>query len=647
MKVNFTNKILLSVLCLVTLSTSIICFISYSRCYDGLTNVSKDEAMQIAQLVTKSVYNWVADRKTDIDNWADDNRLLPCLLDTNLTSAAHLTVNRYCADLIDKSIYYEAILLAADNGMVIASSATNTVGKISVGDRDYFKEVMSTGKPAFSEVVISKSSEKPAFIVGFPVFNANKKVVGCFAGVIDLASFSKLSLDGTVIQKSGYIFMVDKAGMVIAHPDKTKIGKLNISQLPWGATMMKMGKGVFTYSFEGVEKMAAFDKLDKLDWQIAAMAPTSEFLSVASHLGKLILGIGFSTLVLTILVIFILLRSLIKPLLATIGKLEENARQVKVGADQITVASQSLAEGASEQAASLEETSSSLEEMSSVSRGTAGKTSEINHMMQNELIPNFASIETEMKRLDEAVLASIKATEQTANIIKTIDEIAFQTNILALNAAVEAARAGEAGMGFSVVAEEVRSLAQRSAQAAKETQGLIEDSSGKSQQTQSSFKIISGLLVQNSTIAQKFSSLMNEIATATQEQSQGIEQVNTAVSQMDKVTQNNAASAEESASAASELHSQFESLNRSMNDLLSVIEGTAQSQNSQAVVNPASSAKMKTSAKSAHNPVAASGSSKPVASNGHKIVLTTPETAAKQSRKAPKTLDDMKDFRDF
>ena len=648
MKLNFTNKILLSVLCLVTLSVSIICFIAYSRSRDSLMTVSKDEALQIAQLMTKSVRNWVADRRTDIDSWSDDGCLLPCILDTNYTSAAHLSANTYCSGLIDKSIYYEQIFLTSDSGMVVASSITNIVGKISVGERAYFKEIMSSGKPAISEVVLSKTTEKPIFVVGFPVLNANKKVVGCFAGVIDLGSFSKLFLEGTVIQKSGYIFMVDKAGMIIAHPDKTKIGKLNISQLPWGATIMKMGQGVFTYSFEGVEKMVAFDKLDKLDWQIAAAAPTSEFLSFANHIGKLILGVGLTTLILTIIIVSILLRSLLKPLVATIGNLKDNAHQVKAGADQITVASQSLAEGASEQAASLEETSSSLEEMSSMTKrnaDSAKKASDLARSARQSADSGAKNVQTMTTAMD-AIKAS---SSDIAKIIKTIDEIAFQTNILALNAAVEAARAGEAGMGFAVVAEEVRNLAQRSAQAARETAAKIE---GAIHTTEQGVTISNKVASELSVIAEqvrKVDELVAEIAAASQEQSQGIEQVNTAVTQMDKTTQSNAASAEECASAASELNSQSESLNQSMKDLLAVIEGAAQSQTSPANYVSAPSLRRTAATTTSHTLPAAprTGTEKPVSSNGHKIVLTTPETAAQHAKKSPNTLDDMKDFRDF
>ena len=271
---------------------------------------------------------------------------------------------------------------------------------------------------------------------------------------------------------------------------------------------------------------------------------------------------------------FLTIRSINQVLSGVAGTLADGSQQVTSAASQVAAASQSLAEGASEQAASLEETSSSLEEMSSMTKRNAEGALKASGLAK-EARQAADTGATDMQAMSTAMQSIKTSSDDIAKIIKTIDEIAFQTNILALNAAVEAARAGEAGMGFAVVADEVRNLAQRSAQAARETADKIEGAIAKTQQgVQISAKVADGLAVIVSRIRQ-VDELSAEAAAASSEQSQGIDQVNTAVSQMDKVTQANAANAEESASAAEELNAQAEILKGTVQELLALVGGNA------------------------------------------------------------------------
>jgi methyl-accepting chemotaxis protein len=256
------------------------------------------------------------------------------------------------------------------------------------------------------------------------------------------------------------------------------------------------------------------------------------------------------------------------------ASLNEGADQVSSAAGQVSKSSQSLAEGTSEQASSLEETSSSLEEMSSMTKQNADHANQAKAMM-TEANTIVEKVDHHMKDMAGAIVEITKSSEETSKIIKTIDEIAFQTNLLALNAAVEAARAGEAGAGFAVVADEVRNLAMRASEAAKNTSNLIENTikavrrgNELTNATQEAFK-------ENADISKKIGQLVDEIATASQEQAQGISQVSTAIAEIDKMTQQAAANAEESAAASEELNAQAEQMNGYVEGLIKVVGSTA------------------------------------------------------------------------
>ena len=252
--------------------------------------------------------------------------------------------------------------------------------------------------------------------------------------------------------------------------------------------------------------------------------------------------------------------------------LAQESQQVRLTADHVSAASQSLAESASEQASSLEETSASMEEMAAMTRRNSEHARKANELAKEARDAADAGI-VDIHAMATAMTAIKTSSDGIAKIIKTIDEIAFQTNILALNAAVEAARAGEAGLGFAVVADEVRSLAQRSAQAAKETAAKIEDAVKHSGQGVTITTKVAEELNQIVLKVRQVDELVTAVTTASGEQTNGITQINAAVSQMDKVTQSNAANAEESAAAAEELNSQAEVLKQSVADLQQLVGG--------------------------------------------------------------------------
>lgn len=252
--------------------------------------------------------------------------------------------------------------------------------------------------------------------------------------------------------------------------------------------------------------------------------------------------------------------------------LHDGAQQVNGAASQLSNSSNSLAEGSTEQAASLEETSSSLEEMATMTKNNAQNALEANTLAEKARDAAVTGTES-MQTMVSAIHEIQSSANETANIVKVIDEIAFQTNLLALNAAVEAARAGEAGKGFAVVAEEVRNLAKRSAEAAKNTTELINASVANASNGVKLSEEVHSIFSDIVDAISKTTQIMSHIAGANEEQAEGIEQINVAVSQIDIVTQRNAAGAEESASAAAELTSHADSMLKSVAQLQAIITG--------------------------------------------------------------------------
>ncbi|MBI4903671.1 MAG: hypothetical protein HY820_08550 [Acidobacteria bacterium] len=263
---------------------------------------------------------------------------------------------------------------------------------------------------------------------------------------------------------------------------------------------------------------------------------------------------------------------LVKRMTQAIDELGEGASQVACAATQISASAQSLAQGASEQAASIEEISASGEEINSMTR-----TSSDNLRLAADLVTASQQKFVQTNHaLDQSVIAMGEISTQSdkiSDIIKTIDEIAFQTNILALNAAVEAVRAGEAGKGFAVVADEVRNLAQRCAQAAKDTATLIEESIAKSNDGKVKVNQVAMAIRSITAESAKLKMLVDEANLGSQEQARGIEQIGNAISEMEQVTQNNAANAEQSASAAEELNVQSETLKDIVERLKAMVGG--------------------------------------------------------------------------
>ncbi len=304
------------------------------------------------------------------------------------------------------------------------------------------------------------------------------------------------------------------------------------------------------------------------DAELAAVSRSNEHQRYSAY-ALLIIAVCFGAGAVTVLE-----KQVSSPLRDLAHQLADEATHVAASASQVSGSAQSLAQGASEQAASLEETSASSDEISSMARRSSDDCRSTAELVTNSQA-RFTETNLSLRDLVGAMQEIDASSAKVSKIIKVIDEIAFQTNILALNAAVEAARAGESGMGFAVVADEVRSLAQRCARAASESAEIIEDSIQRSQKGKAKLDLVALSIDGVTNESVKVKALVDQINSASTEQSRGISQIASSLSQMEKVTQAAAATAEESAAAAQELTSQSDVLNHIVLRLGELVGGSA------------------------------------------------------------------------
>jgi methyl-accepting chemotaxis protein len=406
------------------------------------------------------------------------------------------------------------------------------------------------------------------------------------------------SITELVVGQTGYVFILNSQGDYLISKNGTRDGEniwsakddngvsfiQEICRKAKGLKQHQIAEQQYPWKNDGDAvarmKITRIMYFEDWDWIIGVGSFEDEFMAAKTNIqnvadsGSLFLSIVIIiTILITSIIWYIVASRISTSINNVIGQLTAASTQVTSASGQIANSGQELAEGSSNQASSLEEVASSLEELASQTRNNSDNATEANSLVGSTREATISGGES-VVRLQDAISRIKDSADKTAKIVKTIDEIAFQTNLLALNAAVEAARAGEAGKGFAVVAEEVRNLAQRSAVAAKETSELIEESQTNSENGVKVSAEVSDILSGITDSVQKVSHLVGEVNAASSEQSSGIEQINLAVSTLEKVTQSNAATAEETAASSEELTAQAKDLESTVLVLEAVVGGS-------------------------------------------------------------------------
>ncbi|HBE78554.1 MAG TPA: hypothetical protein DDW65_12385 [Firmicutes bacterium] len=477
-----------------------------------------------------------------------------------------------------------AITLIGGNGTIAYNTTRNNIGA-DLRNRDYYIETMK-GEPYISNISYSPLLKDYTIIIGVPVFSAGDhgEVIGVLSILLRSRDINQLVLNGIGgIGKTADVYLVNPEGTLVTKPQYSQLTPFKdkihthaaqrlVSQLTAGQTdfeevsQYKNFRGGSVLGYYGILHIGK--NMEGIIVEVAA----EEVLHSIRELQSGLLFFCLTMIGVILVISWSFARSISKPIIYSISGLSESSNQVTVTARQLATSSQQLSEASTEQASSIEETSSTIQEASSMIQQNSLNTKQA-AQLSDDTKQAAENGNQEMQAMLNSMHEIKKSSDKVSKIIKVIDDIAFQTNILALNAAIEAARAGEAGMGFAVVAEEVRNLAQRSAQAVKETTEIIEDNMELSDKGVNGAEKVRAALNEIAVQAKKVSELMNEIAAAGQEQSQGIEQVNRAITQMETVTQRNASTAEENASASTELDTQARNLQKVVEQLLEVVNG--------------------------------------------------------------------------
>ncbi len=501
--------------------------IIYTGQRDLITTTQESMIAGTVDKTEQELQVWIDDKITDAKRFAE----LPIVKDAcrgvNLDAA-----QKMLADLLAVSNEYENLFIAEPGGrLYLAGAGQATIGQINISKIPVYAEnarQAQAGKPWISNAGMSPASGRPVALITTPIFDGNE-VIGILGTPVELMVFSDKYITDYKLGESGYMYIIDHEGLVLAYPDKSQILSLNLTDHDFGSKMLAMKNGQFNYLWKGKDVIVRFKTNPTTNWMIALRQETDEFLADVRFMGMVLGLIGVVLIAVAAVLVWLSTRNVVVTLKKTvlmlkdiaqgegdltqrlevksndeigdmakwfntfvdklhsvIGQVKTSTEQVTTAAQEISATSEELASGAEEQQSQTSEVAASMEEMAATILQSSSNTNNASDSAKKaaDVASNGGGIVQEtitgMGRISDAVRSSAQRieelgqqSEEIGKIIAVIDDIADQTNLLALNANIEAARAGDQGRGFAVVADEVRVLAERTTKATAEIAEMI------------------------------------------------------------------------------------------------------------------------------------------------------------------------------
>jgi methyl-accepting chemotaxis protein len=424
MKLNLTNKFLFPTIALIIIGMTASAMMSYFSSKQAIEDMAANEIRRVADSASNHLMSWFKFIQLNMSSWSEEMPFKTAVLDTFLGESARETASERLLKIKEDYGMFDQLILFNTAGEAIAAADPNVIGKVNVSDREFFQESLK-GNVFISDVLKSKVTGMPIFVISAPVMQYEESVGGVLAGSVPMAYFSKAFIEPVKIGKTGYAYMYDSDGLIIAHPDKENILKMNISEFDADGEMLKTEQGSLIYTLGGMKKMTAFKKIPGTGWFVGVTAHTAELLEPVKNIRYIAVLFSIGVCVLAGAVIFFVARSVTTPVQEVVRFAKalsdgdlcsaihiKNQDEIGEMAESLNHALHNLRSIISELTNTAKNLANSSEELSSLSAQMASSSEEMNSQA------DMAASASE--QVTASVAATASATEQSGTSLSNI-----------------------------------------------------------------------------------------------------------------------------------------------------------------------------------------------------------------------------------